>query len=113
LADKQQRWLDCETVALDKALDETVGTGFQQGVLAAARAIPRGQMRTYGQVARRVGLPGAARAVDQAIAHNPWAIVVSCHRPVGHDLRPTGFRGDLDVKRALLLLERAPIGRQI
>jgi O-6-methylguanine DNA methyltransferase len=113
LAGKLRRYLDGETVALDEPLDETIGTGFQQRVWAATQAIPRGQTRTYGQIARQVGSPGAARAVGQANARNPWAIVVPCHRLLGHDGRLTGFGGGLYMKRAFLLLEGAPIGRQI
>jgi methylated-DNA-[protein]-cysteine S-methyltransferase len=109
LADKLQRYFGGESVAFDEPLDVTIGTDFQRRVWAATRAIPRGQTRTYGRIARQVGSPGAARAVGQANAHNPWAIVMPCHRLVGHDGRLTGFGGGLDMKRALLILEGAAI----
>ncbi|MDH7487053.1 MAG: methylated-DNA--[protein]-cysteine S-methyltransferase [Anaerolineae bacterium] len=90
----------------DLPLDTHQGTEFQQRVWAATRAIPRGQTRSYGALAQEVGSPGAARAVGQAMARNPWPIVVPCHRVVGHDGRLTGFGGGLEMKRRLLEMER-------
>jgi methylated-DNA-[protein]-cysteine S-methyltransferase len=104
---KLQRYFDGEAVAFDEQLDPTVGTAFQRQVWSGTRSIPRGQTRTYGQIARQMGSPKAARAVGQANAHNPWAIVVPCHRLIGHDGRLTGFGRGLDMKRALLILEGA------
>lgn len=89
----------------DLPLDAHQGTDFRRRVWAATRAIPRGQTRTYGELAREVGSPGAARAVGQAMARNPWPIVVPCHRVVGSDGRLTGFGGGLEMKRHLLELE--------
>lgn len=93
----------------DQPLDMRGATEFQRRVWEAVRTIPRGETRTYGQLAREVGSPGAARAVGQAMARNPWPIVVPCHRVVGHDGRLTGFGGGLEMKRRLLELEGAPI----
>lgn len=90
----------------DQRLDTRMGTEFQQRVWRATQAIPRGQTRTYGELARLVGSAGAARAVGQAMARNPWPIVVPCHRVLGHGGRLTGFGGGLEMKRRLLLLER-------
>lgn len=90
----------------DLPLDMGRGTEFQRRVWAAARAIPRGETRSYGALAREVGSPGAARAVGQAMARNPWPIVVPCHRVVDHDGRLTGFSGGLEMKRRLLEMER-------
>lgn len=89
----------------DQPLDMGQGTEFQRRVWAAARAVSRGKTRSYGALAREVGSPGAARAVGQAMARNPWPIVVPCHRVVGHDGRITGFGGGLEMKRRLLELE--------
>ena len=89
----------------DQPLDVRGGTEFQRRVWEATRAIPRGETRTYGQLARDVGSPGAARAVGQAMARNPWPIIVPCHRVVGHDGRLTGFGGGLKMKHRLLEME--------
>lgn len=105
LAGKLQRYFRGEEIAFEEPLDPTVGTEFQRRVWAITRAIPRGQTRTYGQLARRAGSPGAARAVGQAMARNPCPIVVPCHRVVGYDGRLTGFGGGVEMKRKMLQLE--------
>jgi methylated-DNA-[protein]-cysteine S-methyltransferase len=74
-------------------------------VLEAVRAIPRGRVASYGEVARRIGRPGAARAVGRANATNPVCLVVPCHRIVGADGSLTGYGGGLATKAALLALE--------
>jgi len=81
-------------------------TAFQARVWAQLRAIPRGATRSYGRIARRLGRPTAARAVARACASNPLAVLVPCHRAVGADGRPTGYRWGLARKQALLALER-------
>lgn len=63
-------------------LDMSACTDFQKQIYALVQAIPRGETRTYGQVAERAGHPGAARAVGRAMAANPFAILVPCHRVV-------------------------------
>jgi O-6-methylguanine DNA methyltransferase len=105
LLDRLQQYFDGQVVTFDETLDPSIGTTFQQQVWAITRAIPRGQTRTYGQIARQAGSPGAARAVGQAMARNPWPVVVPCHRVVGHDGRLTGFGGGLAMKRQMLELE--------
>jgi O-6-methylguanine DNA methyltransferase len=101
-------------VTFDEPLDPEIGTRFQHKVWAATRAIPRGQTRTYGQLAREVGTPRAARAVGQAMARNPWPVIVPCHRVVGHDGHLTGFGGGLAMKEQQMLpgarLLRADLG---
>ena len=82
------------------------GTPFQLAVWDALRRIPFGQTRSYGELARDLGQPGAARAVGRANHQNPIAIVVPCHRVIGADGTLTGFGGGLDAKRVLLDLER-------
>ncbi len=84
-------------------------TRFQQQVWLACAAIPRGRTQTYAWIARRVGKPGAARAVGQALARNPFAPWVPCHRVVGRDGSLTGYSasGGLAAKRRLLLKEGA------
>lgn len=106
LAEKMRRYFEGEAVAFDEPLDPTIGTAFQQRVWAITRAIPRGQTRTYGQVARQAGSTvGAARAVGQAMARNPWPVIVPCHRVVGHDGRLTGFGGGVHMKQQMLNME--------
>jgi methylated-DNA-[protein]-cysteine S-methyltransferase len=87
------------------------GTPFQRRVWAELRAIPRGETRTYGELAARLGMPGAARAVGAAVARNPVSIVVPCHRVVGADGSLTGYAGGVERKRALLAIEGARPGR--
>jgi methylated-DNA-[protein]-cysteine S-methyltransferase len=84
----------------------TEGTGFQQRVWAALRAIPYGQTVSYGELARRIGSPAAGRAVGLANGRNPIAVVVPCHRVIGADGSLTGYGGGIDRKRFLLDLER-------
>ena len=82
---------------------------FQQRVYALARQIPPGQTRTYGELAQQLGEPGAARAVGQALGHNPFAPVVPCHRILAAGGRSGGFsaNGGVDTKLRMLLTERA------
>jgi methylated-DNA-[protein]-cysteine S-methyltransferase len=86
-------------------------TSFQRSVLEAARSVPRGQVATYGDIGRRIGKPGAARAVGQALGSNPVPIVVPCHRVLASDGSLGGYsgRGGLRTKRQLLALEGATL----
>jgi len=81
------------------------GTPFQLAVWRSLAEIPYGETITYGEQARRLGRPGAARAVGAANGRNPLPIVVPCHRVVGADGRLVGFGGGLAAKRYLLNLE--------
>jgi methylated-DNA-[protein]-cysteine S-methyltransferase len=81
------------------------GTSFQQRVWEALRAIPYGATCAYVELARRVEVPQAARAVGAAVGRNPISILIPCHRVVGSDGTLTGYAGGLDRKRALLALE--------
>jgi methylated-DNA-[protein]-cysteine S-methyltransferase len=83
------------------------GTDFQKSVWAALLAIPFGETRSYGQIARQIGRPKAVRAVGAANGRNPISIMAPCHRVVGSDGSLTGFAGGLDAKRYLLAMERA------
>jgi methylated-DNA-[protein]-cysteine S-methyltransferase len=67
-----------------------------------------GRLGTYGDIARQLGLPAAARAVGAAVGRNPISIIVPCHRVVGRDGSLTGYAGGLPRKRALLAHEAAP-----
>lgn len=81
------------------------GTPFQLAVWEALRRIPYGATVTYGELARGIGRPTAARAVGGANHRNPLAIVVPCHRVIGADGTLTGYAGGLDIKSALLAVE--------
>jgi AraC family transcriptional regulator of adaptative response/methylated-DNA-[protein]-cysteine methyltransferase len=80
-------------------------TAFQQRVWKALQAIPRGETRSYGELARELGKPTASRAVAAACANNPVAIAIPCHRLVGSDGSLTGYRWGLDRKRKILEAE--------
>jgi methylated-DNA-[protein]-cysteine S-methyltransferase len=82
------------------------GTAFQIEVWSALLEIPHGSVATYGQIARRLGRPAAARAVGAANGRNPISIVVPCHRLVGTGGELTGYGGGLDRKEWLLAHER-------
>jgi methylated-DNA-[protein]-cysteine S-methyltransferase len=86
------------------------GTAFQRRAWLALASIPYGTILSYGEQARRLGAPGAARAVGSANARNPMPIVLPCHRLVGADGSLTGYGGGLDVKRALLAHEAQVVG---
>ena len=87
---------------------ELVGTAFQMAVWHALLEIPPGSTATYGEIARQLGRPGAARAVGAANGRNPVSIIVPCHRLVGADGSLTGYGWGIDRKRQLLELERRP-----
>jgi len=82
------------------------GTPFQLDVWRALRHIPYGETISYGELAKRVDRPGAARAVGAANGQNPIAIIVPCHRVIGADGSLTGFGGGLPWKRWLLNREQ-------
>ena len=83
-----------------------VGTDFQKKVWTALTTIPYGQTVTYGALAEAVGCPGGARAVGMANHCNPLPILVPCHRVVGSGGKLTGYAGGLEMKKALLDLEK-------
>ena len=83
------------------------GSPFQQRVWQALQEIPSGTVLTYTDLARRVGMPGATRAVASACAANPLAVVIPCHRVVGKNGRLAGYRWGLERKRTLLAREAA------
>jgi len=82
-----------------------VGTDFQKKVWQALLTIPFGETRSYSQIARQIGNPGAVRAVGAANGKNPISIVAPCHRVIGASGKLTGFAGGLEAKERLLTLE--------
>jgi methylated-DNA-[protein]-cysteine S-methyltransferase len=85
------------------------GTDFQLRVWQALREIPYGAVRNYGDIARAIRQPGAARAVGQANGCNPLPIVIPCHRVIASDGSIGGYSGGLTIKHRLLALEGAEL----
>ncbi len=79
---------------------------FSRAVWKATARIPRGEVRTYGGIARQIGAPKAARAVGRALGANPFAPTIPCHRVVGIDGKMTGYSGRGGVRKKRRLLER-------
>lgn len=103
-------YFDGELHSFDLPLDLSGLTPFQRSVCQALRRVPYGRLRTYGDLARALGRSGAARAVGGACARNPLPIVLPCHRVVAGDGSLGGYSGGLELKRALLGLERGASG---
>ena len=93
----------------DVAIDYEGVPPFHQRVYEAARAIAPGRVKTYGELARELGDPGAARAVGQALGHNPFAPLVPCHRILAARGASGGFsaEGGARTKLRMLEIERA------
>jgi methylated-DNA-[protein]-cysteine S-methyltransferase len=94
-----------ELTTFDLDLD-LVGTAFQRRVWEALTTIPYGETRSYGEIARQIGAPGAFRAVGLANGHNPIGIIVPCHRVIGSNGSLTGYGGGIERKRMLLGMEK-------
>jgi len=110
-----------EPVPLDAVpVDLSDRSAWDQLVLGAVRAIPRGQVASYGEVARRIGRTGAARAVGGAVGRNPVGLLIPCHRVIAGDGSLGGYgvatwgglEAALDLKRDLLALEGVTIERR-
>jgi methylated-DNA-[protein]-cysteine S-methyltransferase len=89
------------------------GAPFERQVWRALEDIPYGETVSYGEIARRVGQPSAARAVGLANGRNPIAVIVPCHRVIGADGTLTGYGGGLERKRLLLELEHGQARLQL
>lgn len=100
-------YLHRQRQSFDLPIDNSILTPFQQEALALVQQIPYGQVRTYGDIARALGKPGASRAVGRANATNPLPIVIPCHRVLGSDGKLHGYGGGagLETKAWLLRLE--------
>ncbi|MCV2368899.1 methylated-DNA--[protein]-cysteine S-methyltransferase [Roseateles oligotrophus] len=98
---------------LDVQLDQSEVAEFNLNVHAITRQIPLGQTMTYGEIARRLGQPGAARAVGRAEGDNPFAPIVPCHRVLGSNGYSGGFSapGGAQTKQKLLAIEAAATGQ--
>jgi AraC family transcriptional regulator of adaptative response/methylated-DNA-[protein]-cysteine methyltransferase len=93
--------VEAPALGLDLPLDVR-GTAFQQRVWQALREIPAGQTASYSDVARRIGAPSSVRAVAHAVASNPLAVAIPCHRVVRTDGALAGYRWGIERKRTLL-----------
>ncbi len=103
---KIQTFLTGEMVSFDlEFLNMEQCTTFQRMVLLAESEVPRGWVTTYGRIAIHLGLANGARAVGNALAQNPFPIIIPCHRAIRSDNRLGGFQGGVALKRALLMLE--------
>ncbi|HEX2916650.1 MAG TPA: methylated-DNA--[protein]-cysteine S-methyltransferase [Chloroflexia bacterium] len=96
-----------DLTALDSIEVSPGGTPFQQQVWELLRTIPPATTASYGELAARLGKPGAARAVGLANSLNPVAIIIPCHRVIGANASLTGYAGGLERKRWLLDHEKA------
>ena len=104
-AQQLAEYFDGKRRAFDLPL-QPEATPFQALVLKALQRVPYGETHSYGEIARAIGRPKAARAVGTANGNNPLPIVIPCHRVVGSNGALTGFGGGLPTKRYLLDLER-------
>ncbi|MSP76819.1 MAG: methylated-DNA--[protein]-cysteine S-methyltransferase [Rhodospirillaceae bacterium] len=94
----------------DIPLDLEAAPEFHRKVYEVARTIPPGRTMTYGEIAKRLGVPHESREVGQALGRNPVAIIVPCHRVLGADGKMGGFSatGGVSTKRRMLEIEGAP-----
>lgn len=106
LAERIQSFLKGDAVAFNlDALALEKCTRFQETVLVAEYQIPRGWVSTYARLARHLRSPKAARAVGNALAHNPFPIIIPCHRTIRAGGEVGRYQGGMQMKRALLELE--------
>ena len=105
IAKQVSDYLTSRRKAFDLDLDLCHVTSFRRDVLLETARVPRGQVASYAEIARRVGRPLACRAVGSTMRTNPVPLVVPCHRIVASDGGVGGFGGGLDMKRRLLALE--------
>jgi methylated-DNA-[protein]-cysteine S-methyltransferase len=95
-----------EVVEFDlDTVDLGVCSAFQKKVILAEYEIPRGYISTYKKIAGRIEAPNAARAVGNALAHNPFPIIIPCHRVIRSDGSLGGYRGGIQMKYRLLKME--------
>ena len=106
LGQRMRAFLEGEALSFDLAIAALERcTDFQQRVLLAEHAIPRGWVSTYGHIAMHLGVPGGARAVGMALAHNPFSILIPCHRAIRAGGELGGYQGGVAMKRTLLVME--------
>jgi len=104
-----EAYFEGDLTSVDSIPVSTEGTAFQKQVWAELRKIPAGTTLSYGDLAKRIGKPGASRAVGLANSSNPIGIVVPCHRVIGSTGALTGYGGGIERKRWLLKHEGAQL----
>lgn len=110
--EKLLAYLRGDGVSLDDVpLDMEGASPFFKAAWEACRRIPAGETRSYAWLAREAGRPRAFRAAGQAMARNPFSLLVPCHRVIGSDGGLHGYGGGLDVKARLLEMERTARAR--
>lgn len=107
LAKRLQDYFNGKKVSFPDELDMSSATPFQQKVWQAAKSIEYGKTASYGWLAKKIGKPGAARAVGQAMSRNPLPIIVPCHRVISSNGNLGGFSDGLEMKKRLLQIEAA------
>jgi len=106
LGSKIIRFLKGEDVKFDLHLiDLNLCFSTQKKVLLAEFGIPRGSVSTYKRIANKIGIPRGARAVGNALAKNPFPIIIPCHRAIKSNGELGGFQGGIEMKRKLLEME--------
>jgi methylated-DNA-[protein]-cysteine S-methyltransferase len=101
-------WSGGPLPAVDPELiDRAASTSFMRRIYEVVSSIPRGKTSTYAEVAAAAGRPDAPRSVGAAMARNPFAPMIPCHRVVGSDGSLRGYGGGLDMKRKLLEMEQS------
>ena len=106
LCEELSRYFAGEAVRFTVGLDLSAATAFQRRVWRALGRVAFGATISYGELARRAGCPGGARAVGQAVGSNPIPIIIPCHRVIRSDGALGGFSAGLGIKRWLLDHER-------
>lgn len=106
VAEKMFKMIEGEDVEFNEELDLSRVTLFQRRVLEEVRKIPRGKTVTYGEIAKKINKPKAARAVGNALKRNPLPLIVPCHRVVGKK-DVGGYTGGVELKLRLLKIEGA------
>lgn len=107
-----QGFLSGQEVEFDlKLLALETCSEFQRRVLSAEYEIPRGWVSTYGRIGKQVGVNNGARAVGNALAGNPFPIVIPCHRAIRSDCKLGGYQGGMEMKSSLLKNEGFKISK--
>lgn len=112
-ADQLTAWFSGEILEFSLPLDVSHAEPFVQRVCAAMLQIPRGETRSYGEIATMIDAPGATQAVGNAAGANPVPIIIPCHRVIRADGSLGGYSGPTGVKRKLLSLEGVQMAEQI
>ncbi len=113
ITQKITAYLSGQKVKFNNTLDYPNITQFQNDVYQTTCSIPYGETRSYSWVAKEIGNIRATRAVGQALAHNPTPIIVPCHRVISLSGNLQGFRGGIDMKKRLILMEKSVARRKL